>query len=151
MSYPILLALFTLPLIGGNIVAYQYKGVTVKHQDRNMTIEREIDPKCLYIPISNDTIWSGEYAGAEVPKPCQARFVTSVGQVQPIRIDPDVETFGELEVMAFLEKMQKNNDMMLIDTRSSEWFDYRTIPGAVNLPFFYLVDREQPHLPDPIA
>ena len=31
--------------------------------------------------------------------------------------------------------------ILLIDGRTETWFDYRTIPGAVNMPFHYFKDR----------
>ena len=127
------------PLIGANIIGLQYKGVSIEYTDadgidKNITVEREIDPKCLYVHITNDMIWKGNYASREVPKECKSVFVTSVGQIQPAKIHPEIETYAELEVLDFIEKMQKSSDMLLVDTRTEPWFDYRTIPGAVNIP-----------------
>jgi len=127
------------PLIGANIIGLQYKGVSIEYIDahgigKNITVEREIDPKCLYVPINNDMIWRGDYAGLEVPNECKSVFVTSVGQIQPAKIHPEVETYAELEILDFIEKMQKSSDMLLIDTRTEPWYIYRTIPGAINIP-----------------
>ena len=121
-------------LSAADIRAYQYSGIEVKHEGKQVTIEREISPECIDIPISNDMIWEGSYASEKVPEACKAVFVTSVGQIQPISVHPKVETYGEMEVMKFSKQMQHDDTMMLVDTRAKVWFDYRTIPGAVNIP-----------------
>ncbi|BAF72070.1 rhodanese-like domain-containing protein [Sulfurovum sp. NBC37-1] len=127
-----------LPLLAENLRVYQYTGVRTQHTDKNgknekIHIEREIDPKCLDLAITNEMIWEGSYANPSVPIECKAMFVTSVGQVQPMKLHPDVETYGEMEVMKFIKTMQDRDDMMLIDTRMENWYRYRTIPGAVNI------------------
>ena len=61
-------------------------------------------------------------------------FVTSVGQIQPISIHPEVETYGEMEVMHFFKEMQSDSSKILVDTRGEDWFALRSIPGAVNIP-----------------
>lgn len=143
MQKKLLLLSLTLPLLGGNIISLQYKGVEaevlgIKGSKSVQTIEREIDPECLNVPIDDETIWQGRYAASDVPEVCKAEFVSSVGQIQPMKIDPEVETFGELEVLDFIEKMQKNSDMLLIDSRHEDFYRNRTIPGAVNLPHVYI-------------
>lgn len=136
-------AVMMAPLFGENIIGLQYKGVTIQYiasdgAEKNVTLERHIDPKCLYVEISNDMIWKGGYASREVPEECKAVFVTSVGQIQPLSIDPEIETYAELEVLAFIEKMQEDSGMLLVDTRTEPWYAYRTIPGSVNIPHHYI-------------
>ncbi len=121
-----------------DIRVYQYTGVEVKYEGEKITLEREIDPKCINIAISSENIWEGSYANRDIPKECKATFVTSVGQIQPISIHPDVETYGEMEVMHFFKKMQNDKNLLLVDTRDEPWFVYRTIPGAVNIPHDYI-------------
>ncbi len=136
--------LLTLPLLGeGNIASLQYKGVKVEITDENgtnktYTIEREIDPKCLYVAIEDDTIWKNKYASSEVPKECKAEFVTSVGQIQPIHINDEVETYGELEVLNFIEQTQCQPNLLLIDSRKEGSYRHKTIPGAINIPFEHI-------------
>lgn len=55
--------------------------------------------------------------------------------VQPMQVHEGVNTVGELELLAFLQKEVSNGEGFLIDSRTSDWFDKGTIPGAVNLPF----------------
>ena len=134
MKFITILILFLSSILFADIRVYQYSGVAVDHNGKQVTLEREIDPACLDIPITQGTIWEGHYAGKEIPSACKAMFVTSVGQIQPISIHPKVETYGEMEVMHFFKAMQKDTGKILVDTRDEEWFEARTIPGAVNIP-----------------
>jgi rhodanese-related sulfurtransferase len=38
--------------------------------------------------------------------------------------------------------MQNDPNMLLIDTRGEEWYDYRTIPGAINIHYLYIMENE---------
>lgn len=56
--------------------------------------------------------------------------------VQPMRLAPGVETIGELEVIDALARIAAGDrDLLLIDSRTREWVERGTIPGAVNLPY----------------
>ena len=55
--------------------------------------------------------------------------------IQPMSLAPGVQTFGELEVISFLQSEVQDGSGLLIDTRLPEWFEKGSIPGAVNLPF----------------
>ena len=134
----ILLSVVIVLMAAEDIKSYQYSGVKINVDGKEVLIEREISPECLKVSISNDMIWEGSYANEDVPKECKATFVTTVGQIQPMHIHPKVETYGELEVMRFLKQMQKDNTMLLVDIRSEEWYEYRTIPGAVNVSHYYI-------------
>ena len=138
MKILFLALLGSLLLQAENLRVYQYSGVETDHTDKNgkkekIHIEREIHPDCLSISISNDMMWEGSYADPSVPEACKKMFVTSVGQIQPMQLGSGIETYGEMEVMRFIKKMQGRDDMLLIDTRMEEWYRYRTIPGAVNI------------------
>ena len=51
--------------------------------------------------------------------------------VQPFYVAPDVETFGELEVLDFI----KHKKGVFIDARLPNWYHKSAIPTAVNIPF----------------
>ena len=55
-----------------------------------------------------------------------------------MKLHKEVETYGELEVMGFIKKMQHDPSMLFIDTRDEEWYGYRTIPGAENIHYLYI-------------
>jgi len=60
--------------------------------------------------------------------------------IQPFQVTQKVETFGELEVIEFLEK-QKG---IFIDARLSNWYKKSYITGAINIPFkIFLSDTPQ--------
>jgi len=133
-------------LYAQNIKSLQYAGVTTEHErfDGTMekfTVEREVDRLCIFIPISNESVWEGEYAGRDIPQRCINTFVKGIGQIQPMTIHPDVETIGELEVLEFIEKMKHNHNMLLIDTRDESFYNYRTIPSATNIFYRHITKR----------
>ena len=95
-----------LSILSSNNISLQFTGVKTdyinsKGEKKQITIEREIDPKCMDIHISNDVFWKAKYASNTVPKACKSTFITSAGKVIfPMQIHKDIETYGEMEVMA---------------------------------------------------
>lgn len=138
-------SLFTL-LIHSNEVHLSLltNGVETDHIDHNgerqrITVKREIAPECKKIHISNDMFWKEQYASHEVSQACKSTFVTSAGKkIFPMKLHKDVETYGELEVITFIQEMQADPSMLFIDTRDEEWYGYRTIPGADNIHYIYI-------------
>ncbi|MCG6883622.1 MAG: rhodanese-like domain-containing protein [Silicimonas sp.] len=55
--------------------------------------------------------------------------------VQPMQVAAGVETYGELELLAFLENEVQGGTGALIDARVESWYRGGTIPGATNLAF----------------
>lgn len=55
--------------------------------------------------------------------------------VQPMVPVSNVDTYGELEVIGFLQDKVAAGTGVLIDARLPEWFDKGSIPAAVNVPF----------------
>jgi rhodanese-related sulfurtransferase len=55
--------------------------------------------------------------------------------IQPMIVAPGVETYGELEVIQFINDYVKTNKGVLIDARTPSWYAKGTIPGSVNIPF----------------
>ena len=143
MRSVLMFGLLLYPLFSENLRVYQYSGVEITYvqennQTKKITVEREIDPKCLNIPITNEIMWENHYVSSEIPEPCRAMFITSVGQIQPIQLHPKIETFGELETLHYLKQMQNDPNKLLVDTRLENWYQYRTIPGAINIPYNHI-------------
>lgn len=119
-------------------------GIEAEHikesgEKQRITVKREIDPECKKIHISNDMFWKDNYASHKVSKACKSTFITSAGKkIFPMKLHKDVETYGEMEVMAFIKEMQDDTTMLFIDTRDEEWYGYRTIPGAENMHYVYI-------------
>lgn len=138
--------LFTsLSLAGNN--GFEYEGISVKTVDsagniQHIVVKRDIPAVCQKVPIENEMIWTGNYANKKVPEACKSTYVHATGKLLPIHLYEDIETYGELEVLAFMKQMQNDDSMMLVDGRKQEWYDYRTIPGAVNMPFYHFKEHE---------
>lgn len=57
--------------------------------------------------------------------------------IQPMSPAEGVTTIGELELLAMLQDPQA----MVIDSRTADWFSSGSIPGAINIPYTYIVDE----------
>ncbi|HFQ61797.1 MAG TPA: rhodanese-like domain-containing protein [Epsilonproteobacteria bacterium] len=126
---------------------FEYEGIPIKVLNdkgkiENIIVKRDIPEVCRKLPINNNMVWTGNYANPKVPDACKSTYVHTTGKLLPMQLDEEIETYGELEILAFMKEMQKDPDMLLIDGRKQEWFDYRTIPGAVNMPFHHFKERE---------
>lgn len=72
---------------------------------------------------------SGEWA--QTSRPCPDFCI------QPQSPADGVTTIGELELIAMLQ----DPEAVVIDSRTRDWFDGGTIPGAINIPYTYVVDE----------
>ncbi|NOR55433.1 MAG: rhodanese-like domain-containing protein [Sulfurovum sp.] len=125
----------------------EYTGVNVKMTDdqgkvSHVLVKREIPEVCKKVPIDNDMVWTGNYANAKVPEACKSTYVHTTGHLLPVQLHEDIDTYGELEVLAFMKHMQKDSSLLLIDGRKESWFNYRTIPGAIHIPFHHLKEKD---------
>jgi len=125
-------------------VGLAHEGIVVKDTDHNNTIliKRNIPSVCAKLPITNQTLWSEHYAQHTVPSACKSSYVHTIGKLLPMFLHEEIDTYGELEVLAFIKQMQHNKNMLLIDGRKKSWYTYRTIPGAINIPFHYIKEHE---------
>jgi rhodanese-related sulfurtransferase len=146
--FKILLSLTLLfsPLLLAKKLSFAKKGVTVNVKDTNgtsyeMIVKRDIPKACNKVQIDNETLWTGNYAHKSVPEACKSTYVHTKGRLLPMHLDEDLETYGELEVLYTLREMNTNPNIVLVDSRRKKWFDYRTIPGAINMPFHYFKDN----------
>lgn len=55
--------------------------------------------------------------------------------IHPMKIAEGVETFGVLELLAFVKNKVNKGKGILIDARLPNWFKTETIPGSINTPF----------------
>lgn len=130
----ILLLVVAVMVDAATLYSLQHNGVESVHSDgKKYHIEREVPRDCYDVPVTSGAIWEGDYAGREVPDACKATFVQTVGVIYPLHIKEGVETYAELEVLRFIEQMQDRKKQLLVDTRGEEWYEYETIPGAINL------------------
>lgn len=96
-------------------------------------IERNTPKECNDVGINPEAIFSGDYAGKNVPPLCKKSFVTTVGKAQPMSFAQGVITVGEIEVK---NKLNVNpSAYILVDARKRDWYEQMTIPSSVNIPF----------------
>ncbi|MBT8343875.1 MAG: hypothetical protein KJO45_04075, partial [Sulfurovum sp.] len=101
---------------------------------KKVTIARDSDLRCREIPFNAREYWDGSYASRDVADVCKKTFITAAGKLSPMKMHKDIETFGELEVLEFLEEIQDDDQMLFVDSRKSQWFESLTIPSAINIP-----------------
>ena len=141
-------SLLLTPFLLAEHISFEQKGVSLTMKDKQgkpyeITVKRDIPEECKKIPIDNDIFWSGNYAHKSVPEACKSTYVHTKGRLLPMILDEDLETYGELEILLTLKEMKTNPNLVLIDSRKKKWFKYRTIPGAINMPFDYFKERDE--------
>jgi len=57
--------------------------------------------------------------------------------IQPHNVAEGVTTIGELELLDMLQ----NPEATVVDSRTNDWFQGGTIPGAINIPYTFIVDE----------
>ena len=90
--------------------------IKVEHKKRKFTIERYATKKHISCPPS-----------------C----------IQPIRIK-NIKTVGTLETIKFIDSLNKNRRIILIDSRSSLEYKKESIPTAINIPYS-IIKKEGKH------
>jgi rhodanese-related sulfurtransferase len=56
--------------------------------------------------------------------------------IQPMQLTACVETLGELEVLDFLKRINAGESgLLVIDSRTPDWYAKVTIPGSINIPY----------------
>ena len=93
--------------------------VEVLHEGKKTTISRNQNQKNT---VNRDFAWTSR----KCPPFC----------IQPAVVAPGVETIAELEVLAYLARINAGDESILvIDSRTPDWVKKGTIPGAVNIPW----------------
>lgn len=94
--------------------------VTVQTPSGPIEIQRIQDP-------TNEV--TGEWA--RTSRPCPPFCI------QPMTPAPGVTTIGEIEMLDMLA----DEEAIVVDSRTPDWFEGGTIPGAINIPYTQVVDR----------
>ena len=131
-------------------VDLQTNGVEVtyknsKDEDKNITISRVKPEICAEVKFDPTVVYGGKgQAANSVNENCKRAFVTYMGKISPMKYSDKVETYGEVEVLEFIEKSKSNKNMLLIDSRTENWFYHETIPSAINVPYVYTKKSQYP-------
>ena len=105
------------------------EGVGIGHDMPEAVVETPEGPVTISRIQDTENVITGEWAktSRECPPFC----------IQPISPAEGVTTIGELELIAALQ----DSDVLVIDSRTPNWFEGGSIPGAVNIPWDQTVDR----------
>ena len=133
-------ALFNLHAI--NPIMLPISGVKVLHNYSNnkkeqIVIQREVSPICMDIAVNVQNFQSNNLASKSIDKKCKKTLISTKGVIQPLTLKAGVTTVAELEVLDFIaNKSSKDSKRyILVDSRTSDWFDAGTIPSSVNIPY----------------
>lgn len=55
--------------------------------------------------------------------------------IQPMSAGPGIETLGEVEFLGYLQRVGRDRNILVIDSRGADEYARGTIPGAVNVPW----------------
>ena len=95
------------------------ESVDVMHNGKTVTIMRNQNEKNTVNPAFAKT-------SRKCPPFC----------IQPSSMGPGVETIGEAELIDYAKRMSDGDDsIVLIDSRTPDWVERGTIPGAMNVPW----------------
>lgn len=139
----LLFSLLLSTLLAESVTSMQFSGIEITYENHEMSIKRFIHPKCKKVGILPENLFGGDLTAETIPKECKKSIVTSLGSMQPIKIDSEIETVGELEVLKFLQMHEfEPEKYALIDARDTHWYDQMTIPTAINIPHSDIQDDE---------
>jgi rhodanese-related sulfurtransferase len=116
-----------LTLVAGTAMAESVVGITKDLP--SVTVQTGHGPVVIdRIQDTNNEV-SGEWALTSRPCP---EFC-----IQPHSPAEGVTTIGELELIDMLQDPKA----VVVDSRTRDWFEGGTIPGAINIPYTYVVDE----------
>lgn len=121
---PAMLGLLAMP-----VAAQEQKPVNIRPDIPSVTVQTPSGPVEISRIQDNAHEITGEWARTSraCPPFC----------IQPMTPAPGVTTIGELELL----EMLADEEAVVVDSRTPEWFAGGTIPGAVNIPYTQVVDR----------
>lgn len=117
----------TLAMTAGSALADTTVGITKDMP--TATVQTRDGPVMISRIQETDNEISGEWA--KTSRPCPDFCI------QPISPADGVMTIGELELIAMLQ----DPEAIVVDSRTSDWFDGGTIPGAISIPYNYVLDE----------
>jgi len=130
-------------LANEDVKTFQFAGVETIYKDKEIYIKRLKHPNCHKVGITPENMFGGNLAAESVPQECKKSFVTTVGVIQPIQIDDEIKTVGEIEVLKFLEFLEfEPENYALVDARKPKWYEKITIPHSINIPFSDILEDE---------
>ena len=99
-------------------------------------VEVRVGDEDIRVQRDQDTEATLEGFFAKTSRPCPPFCI------HPMTAAPGVETVGEAEIFDFMTGPMRNGSGLLVDARTPDWFERRTIPGAVNIPWTTLAEAD---------
>lgn len=99
--------------LGEVFITHDVRDVSLQLEGQSWLIQRNQDPNMTLTPLFTNT---------------------TVGFLQPMQLDPGIDTVGELEVLELMRQMQTDASIVLVDTRPFLPYERLHIPGAINIP-----------------
>ncbi len=121
-----LLSLFAALLVAAPALA---EPVMIRPDVPSVTVETPDGPVVIERVQDNEATVDPEWA--QTSRPCPPFCI------QPMSPAEGVRTIGELELIDALQ----DPDVMVLDSRTYDWFQRGTIPGASHMPYTQVVDR----------
>lgn len=107
----------------------QELGVNIAKELPNVEVQTEHGPVTIQREQDTEHQVSGEWA--RTSRPCPPFCI------QPMTPVAGVATIAELELLDMLQ----DPEIIVLDSRTSDWFQNGTIPGAINLPYSVILDQ----------
>ena len=119
MRYLFIITLFILTLFAKEaLITNGVLEVTIKKDGKIYTIKRDVE---------------------EIPK----EYLKPLrGKIAPMVIEKGIETLGELEVIDYFKKSEKDNSILLVDARTEDWYEKIHIPSAINIAYTNFTNKE---------
>ncbi len=99
-------------------------------------VDIEVDGKKVRIERVQDTNHKLNNDYTKTSRPTPPFFI------QPFKVDKNIQTVGELDLIKFLKEKVSSHKGILIDARLTKWYENGTIPFAINLPFSMLSSKD---------
>lgn len=99
-------------------------------------VEVEVDGTTIRIQRNQDTEATLTGFFAKTSRPCPPFCIHAMSAA------PGVETVGEVEIFDFMTGPLREGRGLLVDARTPDWFERRTIPGSVNIPWTVLAEAD---------
>lgn len=121
----------SLNLSGNKTDSTDFRPVAITRELDRITIQHEGKPFEIFREKDNDAVLPAMYA--KTSRPCPPFCI------QPMIIADGVETIGELEFLDYLvQKSDGDEELVIVDSRTSDWVLVSTIPGTINVPWISL-------------
>ncbi len=105
------------------------EAVNIRPDIPTVTVQTPSGPVEIQRIQDNANEVTGEWA--RTSRPCPPFCI------QPMTPAPGVTTIGELEMLDMLA----DEEAIIVDSRTPDWFEGGTIPSAINIPYTQVVDR----------